>query len=995
MFRSRLYGVLLLQLVLCCTGYNVACQPFSVQKYTANDGLADSYILQVFQDSEGFIWAGTVNGVSRFDGREFINYGYAAGLPNLYARCYEDRDKRMWVCTRNSVVEMKGGRCISYPLDDHQPVTFVFGLKESQHDELWCFTNKGMYQFDGRQWKKVKLYPGMENRACRSAIETGGGLLINYGDYLVFRNAQGAYNIWQQHLSNYPWFERLTLFDSQLYLGSPGGLFLLQDSVNTPLFKKVLHNKSLGSYFRDSGGRFWFSTEEDGLLVAKKGSVQDIADTIPLGVNLVSNIYEDRDGNIWLACLEGLLKLREVKYELFGLRRNPSLTGIRNLVKTPGNALLAYTTSGLQEYKKGGFHPLPGVAAGGGPVGPDVVDGWCSDDRQRVWLATRFGKLWLLENNTVKDVSGLAGKQKNYWSAAFNARNNKIYLCADTLMSGDDHGITVFHSAHTGQSIAWPRTVHCFADGYMLVNTNRNELLLIDAAGNTQDISGTMGIVKTSPLQFYEAPSGKCWLYYNGGLIRFHWDSRHLPVKELSITAKDGLPNEAIHCITTDALNRLWVITSAGLVVIETDTAGIGKPVVHRLSEEMGISYNLWIEARILTDAEGKIWMSFLDGIYRFDPLLIQFDNKAPRVSIEDIQLNLQPIDWRKWTDSLYGYRQLPRQAALPWWLDNLSVSYKAPCFSGSSGIEYSYHLEGADSGWSAPSRNSSVSFVKLPPGSYRFMVRARKSNTDWGEPAVFIFSIQKPWWQTWWFRLAVVVLLALALAFFVHKRIQRIRRKALVREQLQELEFKALRLQMNPHFIYNALNSIQALVLDNRAEEASRYISKFGRLLRQVLNHSEKTVISLKEELEALALYLELENLRLNFELQYDINIDPAINTSDEQLPPLVLQPFAENAVWHGLSRKQGEKRLHISLSLDAGWLLVDITDEGVGRSHKTGAEKGEAAHPSKGMDITGRRIHEYNHAPGIIAVTVTDLYDAHQQPAGTKVVLYIKRKQ
>jgi LytS/YehU family sensor histidine kinase len=221
-----------------------------------------------------------------------------------------------------------------------------------------------------------------------------------------------------------------------------------------------------------------------------------------------------------------------------------------------------------------------------------------------------------------------------------------------------------------------------------------------------------------------------------------------------------------------------------------------------------------------------------------------------------------------------------------------------------------------------------------------------------------------------------------------------------MIREQVRELELKALRAQMNPHFIYNALNSIQALVLDDYPEKATMYISKFSRVLRQVLNHSERSVISLREELEALELYLQLEQLRLHVNLQYHIKPDQGIGLDSEWLPPLILQPFAENSLWHGLSRKKGEKKLEILLHTEGEWLVVEIVDNGIGREQaaRNNGAWGTGAGPampagktSKGMEITGRRIREFNgeEHPSMV---VTDLYE-EGHPAGTRVVLRLRR--
>jgi sensor histidine kinase YesM len=211
--------------------------------------------------------------------------------------------------------------------------------------------------------------------------------------------------------------------------------------------------------------------------------------------------------------------------------------------------------------------------------------------------------------------------------------------------------------------------------------------------------------------------------------------------------------------------------------------------------------------------------------------------------------------------------------------------------------------------------------------------------------------------------------------------------------QQMRELEMKALRSQMNPHFIYNALNSIQALVLDDQTDKATLYISKFGRLLRQVLNHADQEGVSLAEELETLELYIQLEQLRLHVDLHYHIEVDAAIDTHQEGIPPLVLQPFVENALWHGLSRKAGEKTLGIFLHLDNEWLVAAIVDNGIGRTPAAVQSRIKRDNPSKGIDITGRRIATYNQLPGVAAIDIIDLYQ-EEQPAGTKVIVRLKRR-
>lgn len=1030
--------VLLLSSAGICLGESSTGQHFYLQRYTAADGLADSYIFNVYQDSQGFLWVGTVNGLSRFDGSSFVNYGYASGLPNLRVDAvYEDHNKRVWVGTRRGIAEVRGGHCVVYPMADHQDISFVFGFKESKDKELWVLTDKGLYRWGGYQWEKVKLYPGLENHACRNIVETEDGLLINYGDWLVLRDKGGRYKVLGRHLSDASYYGSLISRHHQLYLSLPGRLMSLNRGVaggssglgtggsgslvdTLPLFASALRNKKMRCFFCDSQGRFWIYTDQDGLLITKKGSGQLIADTIPLPANLVSQIYEDREGNIWAACLDGLLKIREANYTEFSAAQNPLLRNIRNLVQIPDHTLVACTQNGLLQYKNGTFSRLP-LTRIPSKKGDNYGWGhWCRDGQGRSWLVLWEKQLYLLEKHMLKDVSSLvADKKSYYWQAAFNDGDQRLYLCSDTLLCGNERGFAPFRAAGNGQLILSPRAIGYFKNGCLLVNTANNDELLIDPAGVVRNVTQEIGIPGLNPdISYYNESLEKWWIASNEGLIRYHWGKRRdgsaVPVRDVQLTDKDGLPNNAIHALTMDVYHRLWAVTSSGLVVIEVDSAATHKPIIHRLSEEMGILYNQWLNPTLLTDDEGMIWMNFANRILRLDPRTLQFDPARPSVAIEDIRLNLQPIYWREWSDSLYGYRQLPHQIKLPYDLNNLSISYKAPCFSGSSGVEYSYQLEGSDPEWSAATKNNSVSFVKLPPGRYIFKVRAHKPDTDWGAPATFIFVIERPWWGTWWFRLCMVGLVVSMLTLLFRSRIRHVRRKARDREQLRELELKALRSQMNPHFIYNTLNSIQALVLDNRPEKASLYISKFGRLLRQVLNHSEQSTVSLKEELNALELYLQLEQLRLHVDWQYQVHIDPEIDVEEECLPPLILQPFAENAVWHGLSRKKGGKKLDVFLSLEDDWLVVQLIDNGIGRreagrnrwtseqesigmeAKRNGGETiGDGRpHRSKGMDITSRRIKEYNGEGIMNSFVITDLYDVDQQAMGTRIELRIRRK-
>jgi hypothetical protein len=225
-------------------------------------------------------------------------------------------------------------------------------------------------------------------------------------------------------------------------------------------------------------------------------------------------------------------------------------------------------------------------------------------------------------------------------------------------------------------------------------------------------------------------------------------------------------------------------------------------------------------------------------------------------------------------------------------------------------------------------------------------------------------------------------------------QRLEGEKAKAALQQRAKELEIQALRSQMNPHFIFNCLNAINRFILGHETEAASDYLTKFSRLMRMIMNHSRHSVISLAEELEVLQLYLDMERLRFKDAFDYNIVMEEELDAEDIHIPPLLLQPFVENAVWHGLMHKQERGMLTVTLRAESDMLTCIIQDNGVGRQ-KAGMLKSKSAqkHKSMGLQITAERLNLLtgSDAPGHF-FNIEDLYDEEGRPAGTRVVLKIR---
>src|SRR5258706_5177696 len=201
----------------------------------------------------------------------------------------------------------------------------------------------------------------------------------------------------------------------------------------------------------------------------------------------------------------------------------------------------------------------------------------------------------------------------------------------------------------------------------------------------------------------------------------------------------------------------------------------------------------------------------------------------------------------------------------------------------------------------------------------------------------------------------------------------------------------QALRAQMNPHFIFNSLNSINRFILQNNKAQASEYLTKFSKLVRMILQNSQAPLITLECELEALGLYLEMEALRFNYHFEYKIHVPEDLDIEVLKVPPLIIQPYVENAIWHGLMHKEEKGQLDIEVSQEGDWLYLKVADDGIGRKKASElTSKSATKHKSMGLRITAHRIAMMQNANGLESpVKINDLVEPDGTAAGTEVII------
>ena len=335
----------------------------------------------------------------------------------------------------------------------------------------------------------------------------------------------------------------------------------------------------------------------------------------------------------------------------------------------------------------------------------------------------------------------------------------------------------------------------------------------------------------------------------------------------------------------------------------------------------------------------------------------------------------------------------------LPYDQNDLRIEFTGVNFINGPGNRYAYSMEpeGRPARWKEAGTDNFANFLNVAPGDYSFRVRTANSDGVWGEKeAVLRIVIYPPWWQTWTFRISLLGLL-LGLSWALNRR--QIRRtenrekeKSQIRQQLADLEMKALRAQMNPHFVFNALNSVQNFILKNDTREASKYLTKFARLMRLILENSESPMVQLGREIELLRYYTELEQLRFNNRFSFDFQIDSSLNVEQISIPGMLIQPHIENAIWHGLMHKTEPGHLWVRfIQADAKTLVCEIQDDGVGRVQAAAMEQNRPKnHRSTGLANIQTRLDLLNaQLSEDIRLDFEDLYQADGQASGTKVVV------
>jgi ligand-binding sensor domain-containing protein len=1016
----------------------------AVNLYTTKDGLSNNLILALRQDSRGFLWLATKEGLNRFDGFQFKKYFFEKNNPSSL--------------THNN----------------------VFDIMEYQYGQLLIGTGNGLSvlntltgKFENQKIKVADLQQGSGNIISSLYKDQQGNIWVNHNGELDLLDSNLNY---RYRVTDLDWAAKLKgalIGVEDWQTDRQGRLWFLSDttginiidlaakkvynSKNNPGQLAYLHYSYLRSFLLDEANKaIWYSPWGEALI--RYDMVTRKEQQVNFGINgtgeikTINSIVKTNEGAIlcgmagkcfvldastlayhevplpspenpikeitpvailktgeryWIGAYQGLLLLddKETYKELpvAGPNNSDTRECTNICIASSGKIYCAYANNILVAVNKDrdGYaaYPLPGKK-------DNMFVSVAEDASHRIWAGSTSG-MFLFDEKTKRF------SQPDFLPAALRQYMvNIIYNDSDgSLWIGTRNPLTLYHyypaenrfekinDGAVNQFAAFGKNSRISN----ITNDQHGHLWMTSKLGggiicyNKKDYKWTLYPPKGRNYDFlqnkgfacmYADADGYLWLsnLFRDGLIRYDYKTDSIS----TFTRSDGLLSDFIQNIYGDS-DRLWLTTEYGITAFNRKTLRSESNILlNGIEGEQAVAID-WVSNEQVIGLPGHLFfIPFMSGR---DPELL------PIPVLDKITVNNQ--------------QQFPgaQELQLSYEQNNIAIDFTAVNFLNNK-TGFAYKLSGVDKDWKYAGENRSAQYSILAPGSYSFFVQTGNDQGAWSRPyELFSFTILPPWWKTWWFYAICFLTVGLLVYVWIKSRERNIRNRAAERaraeaviqqtqmqltaqqHKMAQAEMLALRAQMNPHFLFNSLNSINNYILKNDADNAAGYLTKFSRLMRLILDNSRSNWILLQNELRALELYVELEAFRFDNSFSYEINIDEGLSNEPLCVPPMIIQPYVENAIWHGLMHsKQSKAHLQVDIYKEKENLCIVVRDNGIGRQ-AAGRLKSRAADSQKshGMKITAERLEIMNKVYDINArVTITDL--CKDDATGTEVLIQFK---
>jgi ligand-binding sensor domain-containing protein/two-component sensor histidine kinase len=921
--------------------------------YDDESNLPSNEVYSIVQDNRGFIWLGCNAGLYMFDGVSYTNYTCQSqkskaitGLTfsssnNLY--CYNFQSQIFYI-ENDTLKEL------------HHSIPKIFSIAADKESNIWFSHELGISRYNDKT-KEWHLYSNFGKSNKDAPIHFTNSVKLNSKNEICFLNTEGIGIFSNKKINTIP----LTDFEHQppgrfmieswnniLFVIATDGSAIYEENNNT--IKKnsrkelirALEHKKITNVKTLADGMLWICTYTG--LIRYNPKTDQV--TIYYPHFAFSDVIIDRGKNYWFTTLHaGILRVPDIEFLIWQTSGDHTLSKKLSRIVGSSTHLFFATIDGKIGRMELSSGKLETFNVG---INADIQ---CFEyDSLQQCLFFYIGRdLYALKN----DIISLVQAEIPSLKSILKVKDNYFWLSSTGTFI---HSFGKQWKDHVSLTPDWSREAKYDQENHTIWIATNNGLQHFVFNGNMWMLNQVL-LKETQilSLEFNNSSKQIFFLSFNGNIYKI--DSNN---KEQLI---GSLPNNVQAHGIKFRDKKLFIPSNKGLWIFDLENKALES--MNTLS---GIASDNVLDLYV---TENHLWLATGKGLQRI-PLNIKKSSKPALIYLKNQPENLSDIK--------LNYQQ------------SLVLYPQVSSYSSNGKFEYAYRIN--DQEWlRLPSTIEQLEIQNIPTGKFTVTLKAIDHLEKDSQNTITISGyIYPPFWQTWWFISSILFLISVLTFIVVKKVIANISKRESQKTALIQSEHTALKAQMNPHFMYNALNSIQALILKQDIKNSNLYLSQFSSLMRKVLEVSGKEEIVFKEETDILQLYLSLEKLRFGNDFTFKIQVSKEIDEYTLMLPPLILQPFVENALKHGLLHKKGEKELQIDFQKQDSFLICSILDNGIGRKHAQQIkERQNEMQPSFSTQATQKRIQLLNSVNNQnIELEIKDLYK-NEQACGTQVLIKI----
>lgn len=955
-----------------------AVTPSSLSSYTVN---------AMAQDNRGLLWLGTVNGLFYFDNYNFTSYNCDNFLNSMICSLLCVGDSLMIGTERGVSIVNVGNGAVSNLLTDRR----INVMRGSCSQSVLIGTDDGLFQFDGKNGSVTEIE--LENADSKLNVNN-----ITYIDFRkewwvatdkgVFCEKDGRWSKFNDVVAKV-----ICVFDeNHIYIGADNGLYLVDNEADSlkqlPIEAGAagMINPVVSDIIVFDDDEIMIATNGNGIFrlnvfdnshinITRYGSVE-----MSLSDDYITMLFKDSFGRYWIATALGINNMIPdySNFTSFSLYNGSTHNlPVRSIAQVADNELFMGTDDGVFVFNKtkNSYNSFEDYYGLDDNRIASVRVGKVFYDRDRyLWVGTRYKGVFCFDTKMKRFFDWLPDFSHQIINDITDDRHGGIWVATSNGVLRIDIQSRSYKKMYEDAARGL-----LYDDDFMYVTAGRKLLRFAvhDGSCNAFEVdedNDLYNITKGKDDKLYIGS-------YHGGVINF--DLKTLTFSTFK-NEKDGVSPIA-YSILFDNDDNVWVSSNLGIWTYNERTKAIST-----FNVSDGLQGNDFTMNGAMKDNSGMMYFGGFNGFSMFNPLNIKQEKTEPQLIVTKVHTSLG-------TDILNIHDN--DTLLLKSDENTFMIDYSACNLYKINKIQYQYILEGYDKQWSvSSSANHHAEYRNLPAGTYTFLlIASNEANVTNRNPFRLTITVKPVWYGTILFKVVVTVFAMIIISLVIFSRIRKARREIAHAREINELERKmfmlkgkALQMQMNPHFLYNTLNSIQSFIITNDSVNASLYLSSFAKLMRKILNNASRDKVKLSEELESIRLYLDLEMLRLNNRFVYRIIVDPEIQADKIEIASMLLQPFAENAVIHGLAYKASDGLLTIALKRENNNIIkIVIEDNGIGRvkAAQIRRELGKTEE-SHATSITKQRLEILNEvSKGDYSVKIIDLYNDAGEATGTRV--------